>query len=84
MTGSDDLTVVRDLTGTLLRLEVADVDVDDRGAGSGGGDRVVRDLFGGDGNVFALARGVSGSGDGTGEDDLAIHDDSFFESVLLS
>src|SRR5699024_12680253 len=64
-----------------LGLEVTDVDVDDGGSGTGGGDRIVRDLLRGHGHVLALAGGVSGSGDGAGEDDLAVHGDSFFSSV---
>ncbi len=60
------------------------MDVDDRGAGAGCCDRVVGDLFGCDGNVLALAGGVSGTGDGAGEDDLAVHDDSLDRSVLVA
>ena len=60
------------------------MDVDDRRSGPCGCDGVVRDLFGADWNVLALAGGVPGSRDGTGEDDLAVHDDSFSRSVDAS
>src|SRR5699024_11500189 len=55
---TDDLTVVGDLACALLGLEVTHVDVDDGGSGTGGGDRIVRDLLRGDGHVLALAGGV--------------------------
>src|SRR5699024_12608825 len=78
---ADDLRVVGELACARLGLEVTHVDVDDGGSGTGGGDRIVRDLLRGDGHVLALAGGVPGSCDGTGEDDLAVHGDSFFSSV---
>src|SRR5699024_12388790 len=78
---TSEFTVVGDVECALLGLEVRHVDVGDGGCGTGGGDGIVRDLLRGAGDVLALAGGVPGSGDGTGEDDLAVHGDSFFSSV---
>ncbi|CAM4325540.1 hypothetical protein VRRI112168_20510 [Vreelandella rituensis] len=39
----------------------------------GGGDAVVGDLLGRDGHIGALAGGIAGAGDGTGQNDVAVH-----------
>ncbi len=60
---------------------IADMAVDDGGPGLGGVDRGICDLLGSDGNVAGFRNGIAGTGDGAGDEDIAVHRKRHF--VLL-
>ena len=50
------------------------MDVDDGGAGLGRFNGSVGNLFGRDRHVRMFADGIGGAGDGTGDNDVSVHD----------
>src|SRR6185437_14060381 len=70
---ADHLAVELHVAGALAAAGVAHVHVHDGRARAGGGDAGVGDLLGRHGHVFGLADRVTGAGQRTRDDDLAIH-----------
>jgi hypothetical protein len=67
------LAVKRNIAARGAGLGIADMAMDDRGARPGGIDGGIGDLLGRARHMRAAVLGGAGSGDGAGDEDLAVH-----------